>query len=150
MTTRTKNRRAFSVSIYCRHKESVLLIQHAELWQPIIGKIRRGETPLEAARRELHGETGFEQAVFPAIHKVLGAPPGLLLYEEHRVGDDTYMNFAFVAEVPSKRVVPSSEFEGLVWISSMAKVPENCPQNVRQALIYALSAGREVIVPSTT
>jgi hypothetical protein len=48
----------------------------------------RGETPLEAARRELAEETGLE-GVFPAGvdgFGVDGSPPGLIGYEEHPAG----------------------------------------------------------------
>ena len=148
-----RQRRAFSVSVYCRHEGSVLLIQHTrlQLWLPIGGELQRGETPLEAARRELQEETGFEHGVsFPIIHKVVGAPPGLLLYEEHDAGSKgLHLNFAFVAEVPSRKVRPNHEYAGFMWVDSMAKVPEDCPTNVRQALLYALAAGREKLLPAT-
>lgn len=144
-------RRAWSVSIYCRHEGAVLLVQHTrlKLWLPVGGEIEPGETPLEAARRELAEETGITEATFPVIHKVIGAPPGLLLYEEHEAGSKgLHMNFAFIAEVPSKRVVPCYEYTGMMWVESVAKAPtEDCPTSVRQALVYALTAGRERVLP---
>jgi 8-oxo-dGTP pyrophosphatase MutT (NUDIX family) len=44
-----------------------------------------GETPLEAAVRELREETGLAGR-FPAGLGVEGTPPGLLGYEEHLAG----------------------------------------------------------------
>lgn len=145
-------RRAFSVSVYCRHQGAVLLIKHNRLgmWLPVGGEMEPDETPYEAARRELREETGHEHGVvFPAIHKVTGAPPGLILYEEHESGKKgLHMNFAFLAEVPSKQLRACDEYSGTLWIRSMSEAPEACPVNVREALPYALTAGREGAVPS--
>ena len=54
-------RRAFSVAVYARRRASVLVIEHRRLktWLPIGGELEAGETPLEAARRELREETGL-------------------------------------------------------------------------------------------
>ena len=137
-------RRAFSVSIYCRNEGSVLLILHKRLgvWVPIGGELAAGETPLEAAFREIAEETGHQEPHFPIIHNVLGAPPGLLLYEEHAAGDKgLHMNFVFLVELASKQLKPCSEYTGSMWISSADEVPLNTPANVQQALPFALTAG---------
>jgi len=141
----SKPRRAWSVSLYCRHEGSVLLVRHKQFrtWVPLSGEIQAGETPLEAARRELRDETGFgKDAVFPAIHPVLGAPPGLLLYEEHLVGlNGMHLNFAFIVEVPNKSAQTNGTYLGTMWIASMAELPEETPPNVQDAMPYALTAG---------
>jgi len=137
-------RRAFSVSLYCRHEGSVLLVKHKRLgmWLPVGGELEPGETPMEAACRELEEETGHTEYLFPVIHKVLGAPQGLLLYEEHNVGaKGLHMNFAFLVEVPSKDLPPNREFTGHIWVESLTEVPPGCPQNVQEALAFALTVG---------
>ena len=137
-------RRAWSVSVYRRHEKDILLVLHRRLriWVPVGGELHTGETPIEAARREVREETGYTNIVFPSIHKVFGAPPGLLLYEEHEAGDKgLHMNFAFVAEVPDKGVRSNGEFLGMLWVSSMQELPEPVPPNVLDALPYAFIAG---------
>jgi 8-oxo-dGTP diphosphatase len=136
-------RRAFSVSIYCRHKGAVLLVKHKRLgiWIPVGGEMLDGETPIEAATRECLEETGHHP-VFPRIHHVIGAPPGLLLYEEHDAGSKgVHMNFAFPAEIQSRNLVPCDEYTNVVWVTSIAEIPEESPLTVREAMPYALAAG---------
>ena len=57
-------RRAFSVAVYPRFGDKVLVIHHKRLgvWLPPGGELQAGETPLEAAVRELEEETGLRVA----------------------------------------------------------------------------------------
>lgn len=122
-----------------------MLILHKRLgvWVPIGGELEEGETPIEAARREVEEETGHRDITFPSIHKVTGAPPGLLLYEEHQAGDKgLHMNFAFLAELGSKQLRPCDEYSGSMWLTSADEMPINTPTNVREAIPFALTAGR--------
>jgi 8-oxo-dGTP diphosphatase len=136
------DRRAFSVAIFCRHAGAVLLIRHRRLgtWLPVGGEIEAGETPLEAARRELREETGLEGR-FPAGLGVDGTPPGLVGYEEHPAGSKgLHMNFSFVADVASRALAACDEWDAARWIGpeDLATLP--CTENVRQLAATALSA----------
>ncbi len=140
MTAPPPGRRAFSVSVFCRNGGEVLLVRHRRLgtWLPVGGEIEAGETPLEAARRELREETGLEGR-FPPGLGVDGTPPGLVGYEEHLAGaKGLHMNFAFLAEVPSRELAPCDEWDEARWVTvpDLAALP--CPENVRQLAELAL------------
>lgn len=142
MTTTT--RRAFSVGVFPRRGDRVLLIQHKRLgtWLPPGGELEEGETPLEAAARELREETGLSGS-FPTTSDVIGAPPGLLGYEEHVAGSKgLHMNFVFVVDVDTDHVTPNDEFGAHVWASLEDGPWDAAPPNVRQLAVLALRAPR--------
>ena len=97
--TEPEVRRAWSVAVFARHAGQVLLVHHRrlDLWLPAGGELEPGETPLQAATRELFEETGL-RGTFPRTSDLDGAPPGLLGYEEHQAGaKGTHLNFNFLA-----------------------------------------------------
>ena len=138
-------RRAFSVAVFCRHRGEILLVRHKrlELWLPVGGEVEAGETPLEAARRELREETGLEGTFPPSSSSGLGVdgtPPGLIGYEEHPAGSKgLHLNFAFVADVPTRDLTACDEYTAVRWVGD--PVPVECPLNVRQLVRLALAAG---------
>ena len=137
-------RRAFSVAVYARRGDEVLVIKHRRLgtWLPIGGELEAGETPLEAAVRELREETGLV-ARFGALAGALdGVPAGLIGYEEHPAGSKgLHMNFVFVAEVArDAEVVANHEFDQFRWVDRAALDALESPLNVRQFGFVALDA----------
>lgn len=142
MTSPAPQRRAFSVAIFARHEGAVLLIRHRRLgtWLPVGGEIEHGETPLDAARRELHEETGLTGR-FTAGGGVDGSPPGLIGYEEHPAGSKgLHMNFAFVADVDSRDLAACDEWDAARWVGAEELSGLECPLNVRQLAALALRA----------
>ena len=142
-------RRAFSVSVLCRHEGAVLLVRHRRLgrWLPVGGEIEPGETPLEAARRELMEETGLRGS-FPEGLGVTGTPAGLIGYEEHAAGSKgLHMNFVFVADVASRALATCDEWDDARWVDADGADALDAPENVRElarlALATASAAGSQ-------
>lgn len=137
-------RRAFSVAVYARRGDQVLMIEHRRLatWLPIGGELEPGETPLEAAQRELREETGLVGRFRPLVDALDGVPAGLLGYEEHPAGSKgLHMNFVFVTEVAADaEVVPNDEFGAWRWVERGELLALRSPLNARQFGERALDA----------
>jgi 8-oxo-dGTP diphosphatase len=140
----TLTRRAFSVAIYPRFRDKVLVIHHKRLgtWLPPGGELHAGETPLEAATRELFEETGLTGR-FPRVSDVEGAPLGLIGYEEHPAGSKgQHLNFVFVCDVDTDEVRPNDEFTRWRWVTFAEGPWSEAPANVGQLAKVALDAPR--------
>ena len=142
-------RRAFSVAVYVRKGGAggrVLVILHTRTghWLPIGGEMESGETPLEAAVRELREETGLVGAFRPLAGHCEGVPAGYIGYEEHLTGaKGLHMNFVFVADVADDaEVTPCEEYSEHRWVTLEDGPWDAAPPNVRQLAVVALRAGR--------
>lgn len=130
-------KRKFSASVFLLNDGKVLLIKHKllGLWLPVGGELNEGETPIEAAFREISEETGLT-AIFCNLHIMPdGTPPGFIGYEEHLAGSKGYhMNFCFVAMVDSRNIVGDGSFEDHKWFSLEEAQVLDTPPNVVQLL----------------
>ena len=137
-------RRAFSVAIYARRGARVLVIEHKRLktWLPIGGELEAGESPLDAAKRELREESRLEGSFRRLARALDGVPAGFLGYEEHQAGaKGMHMNFVFVCEVPDDvDVTPNDEFATWRWVDRGELEQLESPPNVRQFGYLALDA----------
>lgn len=133
--------------MYARRGGRVLLILHhrIHIWVPIGGELEPGETPLEAAIRELREESGLV-GDFPRLANAPeGEPPGYIGYEEHVSGaKGLHMNHVFVADVPGDAIVtPNDEYADYRWVdrAELATI-EPTAANVRDFGYRALDAKR--------
>lgn len=78
------------------------------IWQPVAGKIKRGETGWAAGIRELKEETGFSSTHFYTLDHVSS-------YYLH-ASDEIIHVPAFIAEVPLEDPVLSHEHDAFRWL----------------------------------
>lgn len=119
---------ARSISVTVRRDDGrVLLLQRTEarggFWQPVTGRVEAGETPQQAAVRELREETGLEVAVQPLGYEHVFAFGSPETPQVPRLFRET----AFVARTSTAEIrLDRSEHQAFEWVSTadaLAKVP---------------------------
>lgn len=115
-------RRAVSV-VVTRDDGKVLLLQRTPtrggFWQPVTGKVEPGESPAQAARRELEEETGFTTEVRPLGYE------HAFVYRDLRP-PDLIRETAFAVRAPGEPRLDASEHVAFGWFTpdeATAKVP---------------------------
>ena len=144
--TPTSERRAYSVAVYPRYGDRLLLIRHRRLgvWLPPGGECLPGERPEDAAARELFEETGLIGR-FPHTSHIDGTPNGFIGYEEHIAGKKgLHLNFVFVVDVATQQIKPNDEFDEWRWVTLEDGPWEDAPRNVQQLAALALQADATV------
>jgi len=100
--------KASSVAIFNPQKR-LLLVRRSRTaeWMPMHyclpgGHAEKGESPLDAAEREVFEETGIE------LNKA-----GMKLIETQI--SDEYLNYLYVAEINSSKVILNKEHDNFIW-----------------------------------
>ena len=89
-------------------------------WQAIAGGGEIGETPAQAARREVSEETGLSpESPLYALKSLCFVP--CINFPAHRTWpDDTYVipEYAFAVDVGAQEIAVSGEHQDLAWVES--------------------------------
>ena len=94
--------------------DKVLLLKRPEMcksfpgcWSLVAGKIEKGESPVEAARREIHEETGIDVANPDVMMKPIYVREGPILWKVH----------PFLYRIGHMDPVLNEENDGYEWVS---------------------------------
>ncbi len=142
----TRFKRPESVLVLiCTDDNDVLLIERtdrAEFWQSVTGSLEAGETPIQAAARELYEETGLVAEPVDLHHQVqyeIKPPwrnryaPGVTQNREHW--------FRVRLPAQAKVVLNAEEHQQLLWLPVDAAI-EKCSSASNRAAIAQHVANR--------
>ena len=101
----------------------VLLLERADhpgYWQSVTGSLDPGETPRQAAVREVHEETGLDAAQYPLTDWNLRYEFDIFAEWRHRYAPGVTRNtehvFGLVVPLPGPVTVTPREHLGYVWL----------------------------------
>lgn len=137
-------KRVWTSSVYCLYDNRLSLARRASTgqWEPVSTHIKRDEAPLNAAERAVKIHFGLDIS-FPPVHQflLLGAPRGLLLYNEYFVSPkETRQSMLFLAEVDTDEVQLGSEYDDVMWVWDDSRLPKDILPQVRSAFPFAVMA----------
>lgn len=139
-------RRTWTASVYCQFGNQLALARHKETgqWEPVSTRVKRGELPLEAAHRVVGEELGLSVS-FPTIHQLLGAPEGLVLYNEYPVSmEETRLSLLFLGDLETGDVTLRKNYDDIAWVHDDQRLPRAMLPQVRASFPYAVMAANMV------
>lgn len=136
---------AFERLLFIRHRKPPL----AGRWLPPGGHVDPGETPEEAARREVLEETGQEVVLIdlqPEFPRESGARTyritSPLLVQVEDLGDHRHLDFVYVAVAPAPRAIVCEPDQPAEWFDRARCAAEDVLEDCRGHAAY-LFAERE-------
>jgi 8-oxo-dGTP pyrophosphatase MutT (NUDIX family) len=129
----------FERLLFIRHRKGVLKGR----WLPPGGHVDPGETPEEAAVREVREETGqdvvlldltphFPRTLSPRTRRI-AAP---LLVQEEDLGDHRHLDFVYVAVAPAPSALIEEADQPAAWFDRDESVAEQVLEDCRSHAAY--------------
>lgn len=120
------------VSILLEHSGKILLLHRAETkdhgageWEPISGRMEQGETPEEAAIREIKEETGLDAEIIR---------PFDTFFFVRKPSNEELVGITFCAKAFSDAVNLSEEHDEYKWVDKKDLIQQPTSTPVKKAL----------------
>ncbi len=133
-------------TVYLVNKENKVLLnwnKNLQTWIPVGGHIDKGEFPMEAIRREVEEETGFDFDFYGNSYKLDGTVE-IIKFHRFQIEEvphhGHHMNFIFfgVCNNHDSSVIETDEGEKLRWFSKKEILKEPILDSVRTCCLSAL------------